>query len=121
MRALYPEDADAVVTKWKEVAADAGSFNMQFRFQTPAGEVRWVRGKTMPIRSDDAVTGHVGTIEDITDQKRAKRSVRLYPMLFRASLRQSTWTVCFAWRGCRSANYFMPRIASSPSTIRPPI
>src|SRR5438477_4332050 len=72
MRALHPEDANAVVTKWKEVAAEAGSFNMQFRFQTPAGEVRWVRGKTMPIRSDDAVTGHVGTIEDITDQKRAE-------------------------------------------------
>src|SRR5205823_5821176 len=71
-RAVHPADALIVVAKWQKTAAQAGEFNMQFRFQTPVGDVRWVRGKSTVIRNDGAVTGHVGTIEDITEQKRAE-------------------------------------------------
>jgi two-component system sensor histidine kinase/response regulator len=70
-RAVHPADAPVVVAKWQATAAQAGEFNLRFRFQTPSGDIRWVHGNTTPIHSDDAVTGHVGTIEDITDQKRA--------------------------------------------------
>jgi PAS domain S-box-containing protein len=71
-RAVHPADAPIVVAKWQKTAAQAGEFNMQFRFQTPDGDVRWVRGKSTVIRNDGVVAGHVGTIEDITDQKRAE-------------------------------------------------
>ena len=71
-RALHPEDAAAVVSEWKKTAAQAGEFNMEYRFQRPGGDVRWVRAKSTVIRDDGAVTGHVRTVEDITDQKRAE-------------------------------------------------
>ena len=71
-RAVHPADAPVVVAKWKKMAAHAGEFSMQFRFQTPGGDVRWVRGKSTVIRNGGVVTGHVGTIEDITEQKRAE-------------------------------------------------
>src|ERR1700730_17041753 len=71
-RALHPADAPVVVAKWNQTAAAAGTFNMQYRFQTRRGEVRWVRGKSTAIRTDGMVSGHVGTIEDITVQKRSE-------------------------------------------------
>ncbi|MBV9619144.1 MAG: response regulator, partial [Verrucomicrobia bacterium] len=69
-RAIHPADAPVVVAKWKATTAESGEFDLRFRFQTPSGEVRWVHGSTTPIRSDGTVAGHVGTIENITDQKR---------------------------------------------------
>ena len=71
-RALHPEDAAAVVAEWKKVVAQAGEFSMEYRFQTSGGNVRWVRGKSTVIRNNGAVTGHVRTAEDITEQKRAE-------------------------------------------------
>src|SRR5581483_6241463 len=72
MAALHPADAPVVVPTWQQTAAEAGKFDMEFRFQNPSGEVRWVRARTMPIRSQGTVTGHVGTISDITNQKRGE-------------------------------------------------
>ena len=71
-RALHPADAAAVVAEWKKVTAQAGEFNMEYRFQRPGGDVRWVRAKSTVIRDNGAVTGHVRTVEDITEQKRAE-------------------------------------------------
>ncbi len=72
VRALHPEDAATVVTEWNKTTATAGEFSMEFRFQRPTGDVRWVRAKSTVIRDDGAVTGHVRTVEDITDQRRAE-------------------------------------------------
>jgi two-component system, sensor histidine kinase and response regulator len=71
-RALHPADAAAVLAEWKVVTAQAGELNMEFRFQQSGGDVRWVRGKSTVIRVNGAVTGHVCTVEDITQQKRAE-------------------------------------------------
>jgi two-component system sensor histidine kinase/response regulator len=71
-RALHPADAAAVVAEWKKTAAQAGEFSMEYRFQQSGGDVRWVRAKSTVIRDNGAVTGHVGTVEDITQQKRAE-------------------------------------------------
>jgi two-component system, sensor histidine kinase and response regulator len=71
-RALHPEDADAVIRNWQKTAAAAGEFNMEYRFQRPDGDVRWVHAKSTVIRDNGAVTGHVRTVEDITEQKQAE-------------------------------------------------
>jgi PAS domain S-box-containing protein len=71
-RALHPSDAAAVIAGWKKAATQAGEFSMEYRFQKPGGDVRWVRGKSTVIRDNGAVTGHVRTVEDITEQKRAE-------------------------------------------------
>ena len=71
-RAIHPDDAAAVVAEWQEVAAEAREFNMEFRFQQASGDVRWVRAKSTVIRENGTVTGHVRTVEDITEQRRAE-------------------------------------------------
>ena len=70
--ALHPEDAATVVSAWEKTAARGGEFSMEYRFQRPSGDLRWVRAKSTAIRDNGAVTGHVRTVEDITDQKRAE-------------------------------------------------
>jgi PAS domain S-box-containing protein len=71
-RTLHPADAAAVVAEWKKTAAQAGKFSMDYRFQRSGGDVRWVRGQSTVICDNGFVTGHVRTIEEITEQKRAE-------------------------------------------------
>lgn len=83
-RALYPADAAAVVAKWKAVVAEAGQLNMEYRLQKPGGDVRWVRGKSTVIRNHGVITGHVRTVEDITEQKLAEETVHLAEEKYRS-------------------------------------
>jgi len=72
LRALHPGDYATVVAGWNEVLGEGGEFNMEFRFQTPRGDVRWVRARSTPVRNDVGITGHVGTVEDVTERKRTE-------------------------------------------------
>lgn len=70
-RALDPLDA-AVASDWKQAAARGEPFNREFRFRAIDGQVRWVSAHTTAVRSEAGeLLGHVGTVEDITDRKRA--------------------------------------------------
>jgi signal transduction histidine kinase/DNA-binding response OmpR family regulator len=47
------------------------------RFVTPAGQTRWVQPRSAPLLAPDgSVVGHVGTVEDVTDRKRAEQELR---------------------------------------------
>src|SRR4029079_11703274 len=48
----------------------------EFRMLTPEGETRWVSWRTKPLIAEDGrVSGHVGTIEDITTRKRSELEI----------------------------------------------
>ena len=67
---LHPEDRDAVTTEWGRAALARREFNMPFRVQHPTGEVYFVHTRARPVLdANDAVTGHVGTVEDVTARK----------------------------------------------------
>ncbi len=71
MRALHADDRSLVSTWWETCAREGREFTMEFRFQRPDGDVRWVQTQAAAIRdTDGAVTGFVGTVEDISDRKR---------------------------------------------------
>jgi len=71
--AVHPDDRDAVFTEWKHCARGGIEFSREFRFSGATGEVRWVLARSAATRAaTDAVTGHVGTVEDITERKRAE-------------------------------------------------
>ena len=69
---LHPEDAPGILEEWKNVVAARGEFNREYRFQRRDGGVRWVHGHTSPLREGNVIVGHVGTVTDITDRKRAE-------------------------------------------------
>jgi two-component system, NtrC family, sensor kinase len=71
-RAIHSEDRTTVVANWNRLVGEGGEFNMEFRFQTPRGDVRWVRACSIPVRNNAGITGHVGTVEDITRRKQTE-------------------------------------------------
>lgn len=85
-RALHPDDADAVLTAWKAASRNGWGFNHEFRFCRPSGEVRWVQTRAVPVRSQaGAVTGYVGTTEDITERRKSEELLRLQEAALRSA------------------------------------
>ena len=74
-RAVHPEDVAAVRTAWEQYVSSAGrgTYSIEFRIVRPDAGVVWVLSQLMPERGDDGqVTGHVGTLTDITAVKQAQ-------------------------------------------------
>ncbi len=70
--AVHPEDAARVVATWAACAREGREFDDEFRFRRPTGEDRWVRARSVVLRSESGqITGHAGTVEDITGRRRA--------------------------------------------------
>ncbi|MEX0754498.1 MAG: PAS domain-containing protein [Actinomycetota bacterium] len=75
--ALHPDDRDGVLRAWNEAAAAGGEFGQEYRFLLPDGAVRWVLGSATAVRdARGTVTGYLGTISDISEQKRAEAYLR---------------------------------------------
>jgi PAS domain S-box-containing protein len=74
---LHPDDRVSVASSWSE-AADAGrEFEMEFRVRRPDGSVRDVHTRARALHGDDgAVSGFVGTVEDVTEARDAQRRLR---------------------------------------------
>jgi PAS domain S-box-containing protein len=75
-KVLHPDDRAKVVEGWK-TAAQRGT-TWEYRLVTAQGETRWIRAVVGPIYSvQDVLTGYVGTLEDVTERKRAAERFRL--------------------------------------------
>jgi len=76
---LYLEDKKRVELEWDRCLKEKVSFKMEFRFQSSEGKQRWVLGQTKAdFSSDRGVLGHVGTITDITERKKAEEELCRY-------------------------------------------
>ncbi len=76
-QALPPEDREAVVERWSRTAREGREFLLEFRVCTPKGNLRWVRCRAAPIRSNEGeIAGYVGTLADITEGKRAEEALQ---------------------------------------------
>jgi PAS domain S-box-containing protein len=75
-RVLHPEDRATVFEGW-QTAAQRGTA-WEYRLLTAQGETRWIRAVGGPIYSaQGALTGYVGTLEDVTERKQAAERFRL--------------------------------------------
>ncbi|MDP1858091.1 MAG: PAS domain S-box protein [Gemmatimonadaceae bacterium] len=73
---LHPDDRESVFTEWQRTAAARVGFDMEFRIHRGSGEVRHVRSRAQAIvGSDGVVSGHVGSVEDVTGRVRAERAL----------------------------------------------
>jgi PAS domain S-box-containing protein len=72
-RVIHSEDRERVLNDWYKISSAGGEYNDEFRIITPDGTERWIYVHSSPMRSDNGnVIGHVGTIEDITQRKKAE-------------------------------------------------
>ncbi len=75
-RSLHPEDKAAVYSEWQRTAAHKLDFDMEFRLRHSTGTLRHVRAVSRPVLDDlGEVTGYVGSVEDVTEQREVRRAL----------------------------------------------
>jgi len=74
--AIHPDDRKRVVHAFSESIEKKSIFHSEYRFIHKNGKVTHTIGESRPIENDSGeITGHVGTITDITDLKLAEDEV----------------------------------------------
>jgi PAS domain S-box-containing protein len=77
LKAVHPADRAVVATEWQRYVTEGRTFSLEFRLLRPNGEVRWVHARASALgREGGAITGYVGTIEDISERKRDEHKLR---------------------------------------------
>lgn len=72
-RAVHPADREAVMKAWEEAIQDQREFSLEFRYRTPRNIEGWVHSRAVGLHSvTGEITGFVGTVEDITERKKAE-------------------------------------------------
>ncbi len=84
MDCLHPDDRGPVNAAYEQSVQTGVPFAMEYRYQTPNGQITWVYGTAVPIRNElGEVTGYLGNVIDISDQKRALIELQLSEERFR--------------------------------------
>jgi len=74
--AIIEEDRPKVESAWKNAVVRQTNFTLEFRFDNPVKGLRWARNQATPLRNAKGiVTGFIGSIEDITEQKIAEQKL----------------------------------------------
>ncbi|WP_035984747.1 PAS domain S-box protein [Leptolyngbya sp. KIOST-1] len=72
LASIHPDDRDRIEAAL-ERERQGENFDQEYRYITPTGELRWLRSKAFPICNEAGqVVRVVGTVENITDRKRAE-------------------------------------------------
>jgi two-component system cell cycle sensor histidine kinase/response regulator CckA len=74
---IHPDDRVAMSAGWQKAVAGGTTWDQMQRILRPDGSIRWVH--TLAAASKDGrgiITGYVGTVEDITEQRAAEVGLR---------------------------------------------
>ncbi len=74
---LHPQDQNALIEGWQQATSEQTEFRQDFRTVRTDKSVCHARVRARPVTtSDGKLTGHVGTVEDITDQIAEKTALQ---------------------------------------------
>ena len=74
---IHPDDSARVLATWAACRESLQGFAAEYRARGPNGHDRWVHARTAPLLADrGGLLGHVGTVEEITERKRAETALR---------------------------------------------
>lgn len=74
---VHPEDRDAVREAWRDAVEARNDFTAEFRVVAGDGRTAWVCGGTVALRDEaGAITGHLGTLTDMTERKQLEEELR---------------------------------------------
>lgn len=71
-QAVHPEDRERIALSWYAAARDGRSWHEIYRFRHRDGRIVWVSGRAAPIRVEDHLVGFVGTLEDVSAERKAR-------------------------------------------------
>ena len=75
--ALHPDDRDRVFSEWSQAAAARQNFFTTCRFRQQQGKTVWIQVEAVVDRDEQGnPVGYVGTVTDISSQKRTESAVQ---------------------------------------------
>jgi PAS domain S-box-containing protein len=73
---IHPEDRSRVLAAWQDYIQGKSQYANEYRHQTTEEIIRWVNIRSSPMFSDSGeLVGHVGTVQDITEQREAQAAL----------------------------------------------
>ena len=82
---LHPEDVPRIMAAIGQVSMERSTFRTEFRIVRPDGEVRWLVGSGRGYFDASGVPLRlIGTVQDITERKRAEEELRWSEQRFRS-------------------------------------
>ena len=74
---VHPDERERIVREMETADAEGTDYDLEYRVVLPAGEIRHIREIGAAEFDDgDRFVGHFGTIQDITDLRKAEESLR---------------------------------------------
>jgi PAS domain S-box-containing protein len=71
-RRVHPDDLAPLLKGWVQAISEERDYDQVYRIVLDTGEIRWVHGRSSPIRdAKGRLTGSVGTVYDVTSERRA--------------------------------------------------
>lgn len=74
LRAVHPADRERIEIEWRSSIRTRRPFKSEYRLEKD-GFITYVLGQALPQFQQGKVIGYVGTITDITDQKRTEKTL----------------------------------------------
>ncbi len=75
-RVIHPADQQLVQATWQRSVDEQRALHLEFRFQRPDGKTTWVYGQSSAMQdTQGTVIGYVGTITDISEQKKVEQAL----------------------------------------------
>ncbi|TVQ67606.1 MAG: PAS domain S-box protein [Balneolaceae bacterium] len=68
-----PEDRDTIREAFEKCLGEGVGYDLEFPFRTLKGNQRWIRTKTEPVIENGKVVKVIGSVIDITEQKKAEK------------------------------------------------
>lgn len=91
LAAVHPEDRDRVVGGWKSAYPQVSTSRSDYRFLHKDGTIVTVIGEATPeMDANGKAVGYVGTITDITDQKKIEEALRESEAKYRLLIENQT-------------------------------
>ncbi len=86
---LHPDDRQMVRSHWMAAVQAVQAFELEFRIRCADGTLRRVAARSSPVmRADGALSGHVGTVVDLTQQRELEAARQAQAVAEEAGRRQ---------------------------------
>lgn len=87
---IHPDDRDKVVPAWLQFIEQGGTFKCLYRIRFRDGTYHWVAVNGVSLNEQDGtIREWIGTINDITDRKRAEEALRQKEEEYRSIFEQA--------------------------------
>jgi len=75
LKAVHPDDLKRVVDSIEQSADTLEDWTLEYRYQLPDGEIKWVQGSSVPALQPDGSIVWRGVLVDITEQKQLEQKL----------------------------------------------